>query len=207
MIAFTGDMETASKNFAPFIALLDGIQDKSNLVYVNGNDDLAYEFLSGVKTETGQELENHGCILLTKPYPLQRDGATLWLINDLSKVVDAFDVYQDATIAYFDRKYPVYGSYFAELNAISAQIKQAGDTTIAITHIPYTRTDLESMQNRTYMLYYDLIIAGHYHGGLIRVPFYGAIYIPDNSTPTSGWFPDQKYVSGLFEYRRYPAIC
>ena len=45
---------------------------------------------------------------------------------------------------------------------------------------------------------YALSICGHYHGGQVRVPFYGALYIP---SPTSGihngYFPNQKEVKGL----------
>ncbi len=45
---------------------------------------------------------------------------------------------------------------------------------------------------------YDLVIAGHYHGGQIRLPGYGAFYIPDDSLPRQGLFPPQELASGLY---------
>ena len=37
-----------------------------------------------------------------------------------------------------------------------------------------------------------LILAGHYNGGQWRLPFGGAIYVPE-----LGWFPDDEQVQGL----------
>ena len=46
------------------------------------------------------------------------------------------------------------------------------------------------------MRYASLILAGHYNGGQWRIPFKGAIYVPE-----LGWFPDDELVQGL----SYPA--
>ena len=43
----------------------------------------------------------------------------------------------------------------------------------------------------------ELILAGHYCGGVWRLPFLGAFYVPDKTLPRGGWFPAQEDVSGL----------
>lgn len=201
MIAFTGDMETGAGSFAPFLALLDGLADRENMFYVNGNEDLAFNLLSGVKSETGKMLEAQGCRLLTHPFPLRREGATLWLGNDLSKAYRGLNVYAGMPKFYFASaaQYQAYLQHFAEVEAMAAPIRNNQDIKIALSHIPYLRTDLEQGEKRTNILDYDLILAGHYHGGQIRVPGYGAVFIPVWASHGNPFFPEQKYVSGLVE--------
>ncbi|MEQ8201168.1 MAG: metallophosphoesterase [Syntrophomonadaceae bacterium] len=200
LLALTGDMETPAESFEPFIALLDGIQDKTNLIYVNGNFDLAYNSLSGDVTATGRELEEHGCILLNHPYPLVRDGATLWLINEMARHFD-FESPDEFSSHHSLENQEAYAEYFNELTAICAQNKKGGAKTIAITHIPYNPDELEkASSSKSDVFRYDLIIAGHYHGGQIRIPCYGAFYIPTDGSPGANWLPEQKYVSGLVQF-------
>lgn len=48
---------------------------------------------------------------------------------------------------------------------------------------------------------YDLILVGHYHGGQVRIPGYGAIFIPN--IDGQRWFPTQSDVMGLQEFDGY----
>ena len=43
----------------------------------------------------------------------------------------------------------------------------------------------------------ELIVSGHYCGGVWQVPVYGAIYVPNRMLPRNGWFPAREDVSGL----------
>ena len=43
----------------------------------------------------------------------------------------------------------------------------------------------------------DLILAGHYCGGVWRLPLLGAFYVPDSMMARNGWFPAQEDVKGL----------
>jgi hypothetical protein len=47
---------------------------------------------------------------------------------------------------------------------------------------------------------YDLVLAGHYHAGQIRLPLIGTIDIPDGASETRGFFPEQDKVSGLRDW-------
>ena len=41
------------------------------------------------------------------------------------------------------------------------------------------------------------MLAGHFCGGVVRVPVIGAFYVPDMMMPRNGWFPNQEDVRGL----------
>ena len=43
----------------------------------------------------------------------------------------------------------------------------------------------------------DLVLAGHFCGGVVRLPAIGAFYVPDMMMPRNGWFPAQERVQGL----------
>ena len=76
-------------------------------------------------------------------------------------------------------------------------LQNKGYVKIGVGHYPVNHEALEYMNfNKQDLYHYDLIIVGHYHGGQIRMPFYGALFIPDNIENKS-YFPKQKYVSGL----------
>ena len=70
---------------------------------------------------------------------------------------------------------------------------------IAIDHYPQQRYLSEEIWPYKGHLDYDLMICGHNHGGQMRLPFIGAIYIPTISSERGGWFPEQQDVMGLQE--------
>jgi predicted MPP superfamily phosphohydrolase len=199
MIAFTGDMETTSKNLTPFLELLKGIDNNNYMFYVNGNDDIAYSSIAGNELAPGKKLEENGCILLTKPYPLNRAGSTIWISNYFTKA--AIDKYKDKREIFLEteEEYASYKNYLAELETAFSKIKDNADIKIAVNHIPFTKNDFAQMEKDN-ILDFSLILAGHNHGGQIRIPFYGALFIPGTLAHGGIWFPDQKDVSGLNEY-------
>jgi uncharacterized protein len=199
MIAFTGDMETTSGDLTPFVELLKGIYNKDYMFYVNGNDDIAYSSIAGNESASGKKLEENGCILLTKPYPLIREGSTIWVSNYFTKA--SIDKYKNKREIFLgtEEEYASYKDYLAELENMFLEIKDNADIKIAVTHIPFTRNDFAQMEKDN-TLDFNLILAGHNHGGQIRIPFYGALFIPGTLSHRGIWFPDQKDVSGLNEY-------
>ena len=80
-----------------------------------------------------------------------------------------------------------------DFDALDASIaaQPAADITIGVTHAPYQRV-LDGFVSRGS----DLIIAGHTHGGQVRLPFYGAL-VSNCDLPV-------KQARGLSEWRGVP---
>lgn len=201
MIAITGDMNnTRSTDSKEFLKLLDGIEDKEFVFYVNGNiGPFAYDEFTGEITDEGKILEEKGCILLTKPYEIQRGNDTLLVSNFLSE----FNLGQEYPEEFFDSKedYILSKEYKSQLKEIFYQVNNTNSVKILLNHYPKPKRQF-SQENIDEWgdLKYDLVIAGHYHGGQFRLPFIGALYIPDATSQKKGLFPEQQHVMGLTKY-------
>lgn len=219
MIAFTGDMNNSTawpdspQNSEAILTLLDGIVPKGPMFWVDGNTGpYAVETMDGVTTgrmtEMGRVLQEKGCTILLTPMPIQRGEATLWITPELSEVS-----YQ-GMFAMFDnqRWLERYGSpetvrsFLEDQYAFFRSINGNGDIKILLTHVPKQGNLSEAERQMMGELDYDLILAGHYHGGQFRLPLLGAIYIPSPTTGMngSGLFPAQNAVKGLGCYGSVP---
>ncbi|HBC89764.1 MAG TPA: hypothetical protein DCZ94_22730 [Lentisphaeria bacterium] len=71
------------------------------------------------------------------------------------------------------------------VNALPASIEASSNAKkLLLMHYPMSAEDVKNEK-------FDLIMAGHSHGGQIRMPFYGALHVP---------YKVGKYESGLYEF-------
>ena len=177
ILVITGDMSNDNdiEKSDGFIKLLDGINNKNNIFYVDGNEGLiAIDDTTNKVTDIGEQLINKECILLDKPYVIERNGQKLVLSQFLNKEA-------------YEKQY---------LETEDEDIK------IVLTHYPRDKRYYEEVSVGN-LPDYDLVIAGHYHGGQYRIPFLGAIFIPNINPYGTRFFPKQEEVSGLTEWGGY----
>jgi hypothetical protein len=80
----------------------------------------------------------------------------------------------------------------------------ASDIHISLAHeVPadayiYTSED-HNPETERFLTSPELILAGHYCGGVWNIPLFGAFYVPDSSLERYGWFPEKNRVSGVRE--------
>lgn len=210
-IVFTGDMldSTDSTNYQPFYSLLEGINNKENAWYVPGNADPdSYKIEPSFgKSEFIQGMEKRGISLLEAIETVEVNGAAIHFANlELSILSNPESIGNIRGIVYpaytSDKQYiPYQRQLWEELNA---DYPAKSDIVIALNHypVPDVRIDYIKQDTNTIWRDFDLIVAGHYHGGQIRIPFAGALFIPDPWYEPNSFFPPQDRVKGLWEYEQ-----
>ena len=208
VIVFTGDMLNSkrSNNYAPFYNLIEGINNKEHALFVPGNaDPVPYYIKRGVieKHNFIEGMEERGVKFLETNYAIPF-GETIVRIVDFESCIiseNRIKAYRDSSV---DGKYtPYIRKQMENYDNNLVLDNNEEDLLIALNHYPVVDRRIELLQSDPYynMREFDLLLAGHYHGGQFRIPFYGALFVPEAYYDRNGFFPPQDRVKGLWEYK------
>lgn len=193
-IVFTGDMlmENDSTNFQPYFDIIDGLHNKEHALFVPGNSDptpykkyirdnkVFYE-----KHAFYLEMENRGVKFLESLYSIKIGEHAIRFVDF------------EASLLTKNKQ----GEYVLE-EFKDLENRREEDVLIALNHYPIVDDKVDYYKSHSTFDFknYDLVIAGHYHGGQYRLPLIGAIFVPEAMYKWNGLFPPRDRVKGLWEY-------
>lgn len=228
VVALTGDMNaswggTDGLDSTAILTLVEGLQG-TPMIWVDGNAgpyfiETANFLPTGRAINEGEQFEALGVHLLTEPWAVTRGDDKIYFTPKLTaRDLEFFDQFRDSLAEHAARS--VAGGFeepgwdeaylaaadqaYRRLTTWYERLKDADEVLIAIDHYPEQRYLSEEVWPMIGHLHYDLMISGHNHGGQIRLPFLGAVYIPTISSERGGWFPVQQDVMGLQEVMGIP---
>ena len=167
LIAVTGDLADADTDLRRVDALLAGLVEIAPVYYVSGN----HEWSDGVLGQLTETLEARGVRYLRNEYEVfERGGEALVLAGVEDPNGRADQPKPDGFIA-------------------SLRDERPGDFVLLLGHRNYWVKEYPTLP-------VDLILCGHAHGGIVRLPFAGGLLGQGRI-----WFPD--YDAGLYESGSY----
>ena len=227
MILCVGDMVGSDGDPEPFYEFLDGLSHPERVYFIAGDADPGpYVDVARDIQGTLEQLVledwilgaiDRGANYVDAPVRVSVGSSSIWLtpsgflnleaISHREEWKDQMKQEEDGSISglasdynslpFTSYRYALAQEFYDAANSISSS-----DLVICMSHIVPNDSFIESaaMHDNDAGLYLnepELIVSGHYCGGVWRLPGLGAFYVPNRMLPRSGWFPAREDVSGL----------
>ena len=227
MILCVGDMVGEDGDPEPFYEFLDGLSRPSRVYFICGDSDPGpYVDTPRAIQGTLEQIVLEDWILgaierganyVDAPTAVEIGEAKLWLTPTTFLNLDASAYREDwknqmrqeedgvvsglaadyNSLPVTSYRYKLAEKFYAAVGEISSS-----DLVIGLSHVVpsdefIVSASMHDSESSNYLLEPELILSGHYCGGVWKLPLVGAFYVNNNMLPRYGWFPDQEDVEGL----------
>ena len=226
-VFITGDMVGSSGDPEPFYELLEGLPSSKPVYFIAGDSDPEPVLESARDiTGTVEEMVladwvlgaiERGATYVDAPVELTVGDSSIWispadLLNlEASELVDTCEEQmlqeQEGTVLGLQSDYstlPITTYRYQRAQRLLSAVNSMTSTDVHISLAHEVPSDdflaASASHNSTeerYLTQPALVLAGHYCGGVWRLPILGAFYIPSSTADRHGWFPAQEDVQGL----------
>lgn len=210
IVCITGDMLPEDGDPQPFYDLLEALGAKRPILFIAGENDP--EPIADASSRSENVLapfilgaQQRGAIYLDAPYAVQSGDERLWFSPDAALSLD-LDAAEQTYLSQLERaqsdmqrrivEYQL--SRIADIRTAREHMQEQ-DTYIVLSHMPLKQSFVRGMTTTrtdslttTLIGMIDLVLAGHYNGGQVRLPFIGPVFVPEY-----GLFPGAGVIEGL----------